>query len=268
MARTHQTAASTAATARPLAEGASVPVAPVPLPALAGVDAAGRQTAPRGRARTPGTGAALRREVDPGQIRRLSVGGKRVREDKPFVSSKIPTIIDHMKGEWDGGNQGSVGGGHLLSSMIDTWAGGDATKVFTTDPTTSSPHGIYFERRIPNHKRIIENTLFTFRLVGPKKAKPQETAVSGPKPSTFWPVDWTATDLAATFANSHQYGDAADRFVSSANTSYHYLWQTLGDNTAFPVGPAGAVTDSDNIRGKNGTKAALAYASRGTSTES
>jgi hypothetical protein len=278
MDRTHQveTGEQLSAPAGPSAI-AHAPLAPVPLPVLRthAAGKVGHERPPGGLARLASVGQQAqqsearekhqRRQVDVTTIRRLSLGGERVHKDKKFAGN-AEQIIEHARGEWDNKSGGGVQGGHLLSSMITKWAADSSANVFQGIPDHNSPHGIYFERSIPNHTKVIKNKQFPFRLVGKKKDNEHQTAVSKAKPSTFWPTTWGEDHLRNTFADSFQCGPDSTVFASNANDHYYFLWQTLGDKTAFPIGRAGKVTDTERIGMRDGRKNALGHLRRESAT--
>jgi hypothetical protein len=159
-------------------------------------------------------------------IQRISLGGKKVQEDVKYPNTNEAEVMTHMAGEWGGGNNTAVTGGHLLSAMVDTWGPAVPNSV---NPNLTSAPGVHFESSLPGNNII--KYKHTFRLV---KKQQGQARISNPKQSTFWPKNWSTANLKQTLNNSYQNGPA-DTWASKENMSYWYRWQTLGTNTLFPI---------------------------------
>lgn len=186
----------------------------------------------------------------PHMLQRFSLDSKIVDFNERYINNNEKSIIRHMGGEWNKINENAVSGGHLLSAMEIKW-GRSFSKSIPTLHTNPKP-GIYFEENIPNDR--IKKAQHTFRIVSQSGTS---ISISKPKSSTFWPKSWDSGKLRNTLNNSYKFGHN-NSFVSNQNTSYWYNWQTLGDNSAFPISIL-PVTDSQRIRTKQGRKNALNF---------
>ncbi len=167
-----------------------------------------------------------RKEASVAQFALGTLGGYRVNEAK-YVNGNWGTIETHMKGEWGGGDNGAVTGGHVLNGMTGEW-GASHFSVARAKPNVNAS-GVYFEGA-NNLPKNIDGTQHDFYLatVGNQKK------LSNIKSSSFWPKGWSLDNLKATLDDSHT-TNQANIYASKANTSYWYTWQTLGANTVFPV---------------------------------
>jgi hypothetical protein len=159
---------------------------------------------------------------------RMSLNGVLVDEATPYPNNNQAAVLMHMAGEWDVANALAVTGGHLLAAMVAKWGAAVPNSV----PDARSPTGVHFAGRLPGNN--ITPHQHTFRLVAANLARQGQTRISNPKESTFWPANWSADNLAQTLNNSYQNG-GANMWASKARTTYWYRWQTLGDNTLFPI---------------------------------
>ena len=192
------------------------------------------------------------------QSEKFRLDDKQVQTDKPYNNNNQAQVLDHMAAEWNNENGGGVTGGHLLLTMVGKWG---QARTGTPTPQTGQnfEDGIYFESRVPNNKKVVNND-HPFKIV---KTVGGRKKVSGRKAmSTFWPVDWGNDKLAETLNASWQLGAENDKYASRANTkSYWYQWQTLGGGTLFPNG-ALAVTNSERQYMRKKRQEHLDYANR------
>jgi hypothetical protein len=159
---------------------------------------------------------------------RMSLTGVLVDEDTPYPNNNQATVLTHMAGEWDFANALAVTGGHLLTAMQLKWGAAVPNSV----PNAMSPRVVHFVSGLPGNN--ITPHKHAFRLVEVNPARQVQTRISNLKESTFWPANWSANNLAETLNNSYQNG-GKDTWASKANMTYWYRWQTLGENTLFPI---------------------------------
>jgi len=160
---------------------------------------------------------------------RMTLNGEFVDEATPYPNDNEAAVLRHMAGEWDVANAPAVTGGHLLAAMVARWG---AAVPNSANPNAGSPTGVHFTGGLPGNN--ITPHQHTFRLVAANPARQGQTKISNPKESTFWPANWSAANLAHTLNNSYQNG-RANEWASKARMTYWYRWQTLGDNTLFPI---------------------------------
>lgn len=186
----------------------------------------------------------------PNILQGFSLNSINVFYTKKYSNNNEESIIKHMRGEWDKKNNTAVSGGHLLKAMEILWG----KSYSNSSPTLqSNPKlGIHFEGNIPNDR--IKGAQHTFRIVS---RSGNSISISKSKSSTFWPNSWDRQELHKTLENSYEFGNCSS-FVSNQNTSYWYNWQTLGNNSAFPISIL-SVTDSQRIKMRKGRKKALNF---------
>jgi hypothetical protein len=180
---------------------------------------------------------------------RMTLNGYLVDEAKPYPNDNQDAVLTHMAGEWDVANALAVTGGHLLAAMVAQWGAAVPNSV----PDARSPTGVHFAGGLPGNN--ITPHQHTFRLVAANPARQGQTKISNPKESTFWPANWSAANLAHTLNNSYQNG-RANEWASKARMTYWYRWQTLGDNTLFPIAKVANPVGTLRNRMKAGRQAA------------
>jgi hypothetical protein len=161
-------------------------------------------------------------------VQRMSLNGVLVNEAIAYPNDNEGAVLTHMVGEWDVAGGLAVTGGHLLTAMVAQWG----AAVANSNPNAASPTGVHFAGGLPGNN--ITPHQHSFRLVANNPAHQGQRRVSNLKQSTFWPANWGDANLVLTLNNSWRNG-AANEWASKANMSYWYRWQTLGDNTLFPI---------------------------------
>jgi hypothetical protein len=180
---------------------------------------------------------------------RMSLNGVLVDEATPYPNDNQAAVLRHMAGEWDVANALEVRGGHLLAGMVAQWGAAVPNSV----PDARSPTGVHFAGGLPGNN--ITPHQHTFRLVAANPARQGQTKISNRKESTFWPANWSPHNLAQTLNNSYRNG-GENMWASKAGMSYWYRWQTLGDNTLFPIERVAQPTGTWRNKMKEGRRAA------------
>jgi Holliday junction resolvasome RuvABC endonuclease subunit len=164
------------------------------------------------------------------QRKAMGVLGSYSVDDSKYANGNSATILNHVAGEWDKSNTTKPKGGHILKAMTSTWGQAYANKANVRDATTNAS-GVYFTGSIPNAGKIVGDT-FDYFIVDYSDTSNKKQSKT--KTSSFWPVSWDISNLGNVLADSYK-TNTADTYASKAEVTYWFTWNSLGDDTSYPL---------------------------------
>jgi len=164
------------------------------------------------------------------QRKALGVLGGYTVDDTKYANGNWATIKTHVAGEWDKSNTSKPTGGHILNAMTAKWGQAYANKENKRNATTNAS-GVYFTGAIPNARKIVGDT-FDYFLVDYSDTSNKKQSKT--KTSSFWPTSWDTSNLGNVLADSYK-TNTNDTYASKAEVSYWFTWDSLGDDTAYPL---------------------------------